>query len=165
MKNKDELNELILNELLQDDESFRYRLLGRLQQDCKYYLGYGNRLNKYLWAGSVEEQIETMIALYDSFDEDKKPEWITMEEIERYREEMLEGVEGVIYTADVYMNGDESKIVGKLRLIKSVGMYIITLDGTTVKTGLYCNSDEEALYEMIEYINEEMFSVKEEVTW
>lgn len=151
------------NELLQHDETFRYQLLSRLQQDCKYYLGYGNRLNKYLWAGSVEEQIETMIALYDSFDEDKKPEWITMEEIERYREEMLKDEEEVIYTIDVCLN--EDKKIGELQLIKSEGMYIITLDGAIVKSGLHFENDEEALYEVIEYINQEMFKTKEEMSW
>lgn len=151
------------NELLQHDENFRYQLLSRLQQDCDYYLGNGGRHVKHLWAGNVVGQIEAMIALYESFTDDQKPEWITMEEIEKYREEMLKDEEEVIYTIDVCLN--EDKKIGELQLIKSEGMYIITLDGAIVKSGLHFENDEEALYEVIEYINQEMFKTKEEMSW
>ena len=40
--------------LLEHDDTFRYQLLDRLRMDCDYYLGYGNRNPRYLWAGSVE---------------------------------------------------------------------------------------------------------------
>lgn len=66
----------------------QYMLLGRLQQDCEYYLGYGNRMDKYLWAGSVEGQIQKMKEIWNSFTEDAKPEWISMADIERYEREM-----------------------------------------------------------------------------
>lgn len=142
-------------ELLQHDETFRYMLLGRLQSDCEYYLGYGNRQNKHLWAGNVEDQIDTMITLYESFGDDKKPEWITMEEIEKYREKMLKDDERVLYDVNIYYE-DESDSLGNLQLIKCNGMYIIKLNGHTVKVGLQFNSDEEAVFEVMEYINEEM---------
>ncbi|MDR1502276.1 MAG: hypothetical protein LBT43_07465 [Prevotella sp.] len=67
------------------DEEFRYMFLSRLQCDCNYHLGYGNRNNKHLWAGDEQKQIELMIELYNSFKPDKKPEWITMEKIHAYR--------------------------------------------------------------------------------
>lgn len=150
------------NELLQHDETFRYMLLGRLQRDCEYYLGYGNRQDKHLWASNVEDQIDTMITLYESFDDDKKPEWITIEEIEKYQEEMLRDAESVLYDVNVYLGEDETDLLCSLQLIKCNGMYIIKLNGHTVKVGLQFNSDEEALYEVIEYINHDMF--KKEVT-
>lgn len=95
---KDELYELVEDDIksqpvidksiLQNDETFRYQLLGRMQTDCNYFLGNGNRLDKFLWAGNVESQIAYMKALYNSFPDDKKPEWISLEDINNYEDAM-----------------------------------------------------------------------------
>lgn len=69
--------------------AFNYQLLGRLQRDCEYYLGMGNRAKRQLWAGDEVEQIKTMKALYDGFVE--KPEWLTLDDIARYEAQMLTG--------------------------------------------------------------------------
>lgn len=61
-------------EVLQHDKKFRYMLLSRMQSDCEYYLNYGNRNPKRLWAGDEQRQIEYMILLHDSFKEDEKPQ-------------------------------------------------------------------------------------------
>lgn len=74
--------------ILQNDETFRYQLLGRMQTDCNYFLGNGNRLDKFLWAGNVESQIAYMKALYNSFPDDKKPEWISLVDINNYEDAM-----------------------------------------------------------------------------
>lgn len=79
---------MTVDEVIQHDLRFRYMLLGRLQADCEYYLGYGNRNPRRLWAGSEAEQIKFMIKLYDSFKEDEKPMWLTMEQIMEYSKEM-----------------------------------------------------------------------------
>ena len=79
---------MTVEEVLQHDSRFRYMLLGRLQSDCEYYLGYGNRSPKCLWAGNEAEQIEYMTKIHDSFGEDAKPEWLTMEQIKEYSREM-----------------------------------------------------------------------------
>lgn len=70
-------------------DSFKYMLLDRMKQDCNYYLGNGNRLKKYLWANDEKEHIENMKALWNSFPDEEKPEWITMEQIEAYEKDML----------------------------------------------------------------------------
>lgn len=70
------------------EERSRYRLLSRLQSDCEYYLGNGNGNTDYLWAGNEERQIEKMKELYNSFSDDKKPEWLTWEDILNYESEM-----------------------------------------------------------------------------
>lgn len=75
-------------DVLQSDLTFRYMLLGRLQSDCEYYLNYGNRNTNRLWAGDESRQIELMKRLHDSFSEEEKPEWLTMEEIIAYGKEM-----------------------------------------------------------------------------
>jgi len=69
------------------DAAFNYRLLGRLQQDCEYYLGNGNRTKKHLWAGDEVEQIAKMKELYEGLPE--KPMWISLQDIERYEAAMV----------------------------------------------------------------------------
>lgn len=73
-------------ELLNGDDKFRYSMLGRLQSDCEYYLNWGNRNLKRLWAGNVKDHITTMKLLYNSFK--VKPEWLTMEQIKEYERVM-----------------------------------------------------------------------------
>lgn len=71
------------------DERFNYMLLGRLQTDCEYFLGWGNRLEKYLWAGNAADQIAKMKELYNGFTE--KPEWLSYQEILDYEKAMTRG--------------------------------------------------------------------------
>ena len=66
---------------------FCYMMLSRMQNDCLYYLGYGNKNNKHLWAKNEYDQIELMRMLYDILPE--KPEWLTKEQIEEYADKML----------------------------------------------------------------------------
>lgn len=70
------------------DDKGRYMFLSRMQTDCKYFLD-GHEHNKFLWAENPEKQIEYMKWLYNSFPDDKKPQWISMEEIEDYERQMV----------------------------------------------------------------------------
>ena len=72
-----------------------YFLLSRLKADCDYFLGAGGRAEKHLWAGNVREQIAKMRELYDALPE--KPEWLTMEDIDRYAQRMEPPYEVVVY--------------------------------------------------------------------
>ena len=63
-----------------------YMLLSRLKSDCDYFLGNGNRHEKHLWAGDVKGQIEKMKELWNAII--VKPEWLSMEEIEKYATKM-----------------------------------------------------------------------------
>ena len=76
-------------EPLPKDKAFQYSMLGRLKSDCDYFLGYGNGYEPHLWAGTVEKQIAEMKRRWLEFDEDEKPEWLTMEDIENYERRML----------------------------------------------------------------------------
>ena len=76
--------------ILKSDEKFRYQLLSRMQMDCNYYLGNGNRNIKHLWAENEEEQIEVMKYIGNSFADDEKPEWLTWEDILNYEGEMTD---------------------------------------------------------------------------
>ena len=71
------------------DKTFRYQLLGRLQQDAEYYLGHGNRSPKHLWSGDEESHIKDMKALYKTFKRDERPEWISWRDILMYEKQML----------------------------------------------------------------------------
>ena len=68
------------------DTTFNYQLLARLQMDCEYYLGNGQRAVKHLWADTEAEQIAKMKELYAQLD--PKPDWITLEKIEEYEAAM-----------------------------------------------------------------------------
>lgn len=67
--------------------SFEYQLLGRLQQDCEYYLGAGGQNKRHLWALDEIQQIQKMKELYH--DLPVKPVWITLEAIKEYEEKMV----------------------------------------------------------------------------
>ena len=41
--------EILASTEIVKDIAFNYMMLSRLQLDCKYYLGYGNRNKKHLW--------------------------------------------------------------------------------------------------------------------
>lgn len=72
-----------------------YRLLSRLKADCDYFLGAGGRAEKHLWAGNVREQIGKMRELYAALPDE--PEWLTMEDIDRYAQRMEPPYEVVVY--------------------------------------------------------------------
>lgn len=88
LSNKKKLRESSIEDLLKEPKDFKYQLLDRLKQDCEYYLGNGNKNAKYLWSKNEKQQIEDMKALYNSFKDDEKPEWLTMEDINNYAKEM-----------------------------------------------------------------------------
>lgn len=86
-------------------DAVNYRLLGRLKQDCEYYLGHGNRDRKRLWAGDEAEQIAKMKELYAAFRE--KPQWITLDDIARYEAAMIPAVTGAHKAADEQLEGSD----------------------------------------------------------
>lgn len=61
-------------------------MLSRLQMDCEYYLGNGNRHPKHLWAGNEDRQIAEMKRLYRALI--VKPKWISMKDIKGYERGM-----------------------------------------------------------------------------
>jgi hypothetical protein len=61
-------------------------LLDRCLDDCKYFLGYGNGCEKHLYYGNIPKHIDKMKEIFNNLSE--KPEWTSMEEIEKYELEM-----------------------------------------------------------------------------
>lgn len=72
------------------DKKFNYMMLSRLKMDCDYYLGYGGRNPIHcLWAKDEQEQIDEMKRIYNLFEADEKPEWLTFDEILEYEKQMV----------------------------------------------------------------------------
>ena len=87
----DELTRAVIDDVIATHapaDSYKYMLLDRLRADCGYYLDGGNRNCKYLWGGSVAAHLDAMRALYESFPEDDRPEWLTAEQIDDYTAQM-----------------------------------------------------------------------------
>lgn len=78
---------------MDNEKNEKYALLSRLQSDCEYFLGYGRGYEGHLYYGSVDRQCDEMEKLWNAFREDKKPEWITIEQIKSYRERMTKMLE------------------------------------------------------------------------
>lgn len=70
----------------EQSNKLEYMMLSRLKQDCDYFLGNGNRNEKHLWSLNKEDHIAEMKRIYNSLEE--KPEWLSMEDIEKYAERM-----------------------------------------------------------------------------
>ena len=64
-------------------------MLDRMRTDCEYLLGPGARLNKYLWARDPQLQIVYMKALWNSFPEGQKPEWLSFTRICQLERQMM----------------------------------------------------------------------------
>ena len=88
------------------DHSGDYVLLDRLRADCDYFLGAGGRSEKHLWAGNVHAQIKKMRELYDALPE--KPEWLTVEAIDRYAAQMAAPYQVAAYHH--FENGFDDKL-------------------------------------------------------
>ena len=83
---------------------FMYRRLSVLKSDCDYFLGAGGRNEKHLSeGGSIEKQIAKMRELYDAVSQ--KPEWLTVEDIDRYEQRMTapeQGIEWAVSPVTLY---------------------------------------------------------------
>ncbi|WP_209010595.1 LPD11 domain-containing protein [Anaerovorax sp. IOR16] len=88
-KDKDIEIEFINGRVIDSPYQFEYMLLGRLQMDCDYYLGNGNRYANHLWAKNEIEQIQKMKELWNGFPDNEKPEWLTYEQILEYERKMI----------------------------------------------------------------------------
>lgn len=80
-----------------------YLFLGRVISDNDYYINSG-RHEKHLWAGDVVKQTELMKALYLSFNDEKKPEWLSLHDVAEYQKNM----------SQVKFENDMSETVDKL---------------------------------------------------
>lgn len=69
--------------------AFIYEFLGKLQQDCEYYLGNGNRNPIHLFYGIEYLHIDKMKEIYASIPDEEKPRWCTAYQINNYESRMI----------------------------------------------------------------------------
>jgi len=86
---KKELEIRFINQYKENPYSFEYSMLDRMRSQCDYYLGYGNRNKKHLAYDTEQEHIDTMKRRWNSLPADKKPEWLTWEQILEYEKAMI----------------------------------------------------------------------------
>ena len=91
LRNSTEGAEIVDNE--EDSKSYNYMMLDRLKTDCDYFLGNGNGCLKHLYYKDVDRHIEEMKKIYNSFSKEEKPEWLSIEDIDNYKEKMEELLE------------------------------------------------------------------------
>lgn len=89
---------MTFDDILKLEDADRYRFLSRMKSDCEYYLGYGNRQPKHLWGCNEVDHIAYMKALWNSFADSEKPEWLTYEQLLDYEKKM--GVPAVLVEVD-----------------------------------------------------------------
>ena len=100
--------EQIIREMTATSPDKRMNLLRMFSMDMEYYLtngpihGYSDR---NLSCGNFADQQAVMKALFESFPDDKKPEWITLDKIEGYksRYNMRPPLKDGIYDVDVVL--------------------------------------------------------------
>lgn len=76
-----------------EDNKHNYMFLDRLKSDCDYFLGNGNGYLGHLYYKDVDKHIDEMRKIYNSFSEEERPEWISLEDIDHYHEKMTEILE------------------------------------------------------------------------
>lgn len=79
--------------IAKDKENTRkadYMMLDRLRTDCEYFLGNGNGFLGSLYYKDIDEHIKKMKKIYESFTAQEKPEWISLKDIDNYKEKMQE---------------------------------------------------------------------------
>ena len=124
----------------ENENEYQYMLLDRLKNDCEYFLGYGNRYEKHLWAGNVDDQIAEMKKIWNNLKE--KPEWLSMEDIENYERKMKgeetnesKSIENKIESIDDNTKNEILSNIKKLNLIQ-LEEYIKSLKDEKLKEEL-----------------------------
>ena len=73
------------------DLTHEYMLLGRLKSDLDYYFGHGNRSENALYFSNIDEQISEMKKKLNAFPEDRRPVWLTEDDIKAYESQLTAG--------------------------------------------------------------------------
>lgn len=86
----------------ENPRKFDYMMLDRLRTDCDYFLGNGNGYLGHLYYKEVDKHIEEMKKIYESFPDEEKPEWISLEDIDNYKEKMNEKLKEINFEKQDY---------------------------------------------------------------
>lgn len=84
-------DEYIYYEPLPREMARAYMMLSRLKSDCDYVINNNIRMpHLFFWAGTPDKQIKEMRDRWNAFEDDEKPEWLTMEQIDEYERKLKE---------------------------------------------------------------------------
>lgn len=150
-----DLQDYILKEEERENpRKFDYMMLDRLRTDCEYFLGNGNGFLGSLYYKDIDQHIEEMKKLYESFSEQEKPEWISLENIENYRQKMNEKLKESNFEKQDYkyiiqcdLSSDEAIYTNQYLLVEDANIpsnYDVDLIGDCC-----FNCDFEILYQKI----------------
>ncbi|MGM1023217.1 MAG: LPD11 domain-containing protein [Bacillota bacterium] len=78
---------LIVTPFVKNNKKFEYMMLGRLKSDCDTHLDI--ECARRLSESERKSTIETMKNLWNGFEDDEKPEWLTWEQILDYEKRMI----------------------------------------------------------------------------
>jgi hypothetical protein len=81
------LNETYTEAEVENPQKHQYMMLGRLQSDCDYFLGWGKGSVRNLYYDNIPEHIAEMKKLWDMLN--IKPEWLSYDDILDYEEKMI----------------------------------------------------------------------------
>lgn len=76
-----------MKDILKSEKRFRYMMLDRMRQNREYYFRIGGNAN-VLWPKDEKQHINNTKDIWNSFDDNDKPEWLTMEEIDEFASRM-----------------------------------------------------------------------------
>lgn len=91
------------------EDKLNYQLLYGLRSECDYYLRMGDKDIKNLRLENVQAQIDKMKELYNSFANDKKPKWLSYEQILHLEKLMTINVSGCSNSENVVKHVREEK--------------------------------------------------------
>lgn len=130
-----------------------YRMLGRLKSDCEYFFKFGAGNENVLYYKNVEEHCNAMEKLWNSFEDNDKPEWLTMEQIQEYREKMIKALKALKNLIAVDVKGE-------------LPLEYLKQQGYTVRCLNLKYSEMSDIYNPSAYIeNEDSKNVTESVTF
>lgn len=117
-----------------------YRMLGRLKQDCEYFLGYGAGNEDALYYKNVAAHCDAMEKLWNSFEAEDKPEWLTMEQIQEYRDKM---------TRELKENGLTTSVNNLSEALSETNRMLARTDNTVKNVTDSVTFDEEQQKEIL----------------
>lgn len=117
-----------------------YRMLGRLKSDCEYFLGYGAGNEDALYYKNVAAHCDAMEKLWNSFSEADKPEWLTMEQIQEYRDKM---------TRELKENGLTTSVNNLSEALSETNRMLARTDNTVKNVTDSVTFDEEEQKEIL----------------
>ena len=124
-----DLQDYILKKERENPGKYDYMMLDRLRTDCEYFLGNGNGYLGHLYYKDIDKHIEEMKKIYESFSNEEKPEWMSLEDIDNYKQKMNEKLKETNFKKQDYkyiiqcdLSSDEAIYINQFLLVENVNV-------------------------------------------